>query len=167
MYKRQVLINPGSASAAEITAGALQENNRATLLGETTFGTGTVLNQFNLSDGSALLLGVANWLTPSGRLIKGEGIHPDVEMIQASSVQMVDSYALEGMTGAQVAESEDTQFLAGLNYLENRLLTGDSANRLPATGNGSDTSAPSTPPNPQDFWMEPNDVQGVFLFGRG
>jgi carboxyl-terminal processing protease len=53
-----VLINGGTASAAEITAGALQDAHRATLVGETTFGTGTVLNEFHLSDGSALLLAI-------------------------------------------------------------------------------------------------------------
>ena len=59
-----VLINPGSASAAEIIAGALQENGRAKLVGEATVGTGTVLRPFSLSDGSVLRLGVTNWLTP-------------------------------------------------------------------------------------------------------
>lgn len=73
-----VLINRGSASGSEVVAGALQDNHRATLVGERTFGTGTVLNTFRLDDGSALMLAVANWLTPDGRKIKGNGIQPDV-----------------------------------------------------------------------------------------
>jgi carboxyl-terminal processing protease len=60
-----VMINEGTASAGEITAGALQENGRARLVGETTTGTGTVLQPFTLSDGSVLRLGVTNWLTPT------------------------------------------------------------------------------------------------------
>jgi carboxyl-terminal processing protease len=73
-----VLINGGSASAAEIVAGALQDYERATLVGETTFGTGTVLLNFPLDDGSALLLATELWLTPKGRVIWHEGIAPDV-----------------------------------------------------------------------------------------
>ncbi|MBP7960873.1 MAG: S41 family peptidase [Caldilineaceae bacterium] len=162
-----VLINPGSASAAEITAGALQENDRAILLGETTFGTGTVLNQFSLSDGSALLLGVANWLTPDGRLIKGQGIQPDVEVIQPSSVRMVDSYALEEMTGPEMLASEDAQFLAGLAYMQEMLLSGDSASRPVAPDGATDQAAPTTRPRSDEFDTEPTKSQGVFLFGKG
>ncbi len=69
-----VLINEGSASASEIVSGALQDHGRATLVGETTFGTGTVLNEFPLSDGSAILLATEQWLTPDGRVIWREGM---------------------------------------------------------------------------------------------
>jgi carboxyl-terminal processing protease len=74
-----VLVNGGSASSAEILAGALRDNDRAKVVGETTFGTGTVLAEYTLSDGSAILLGVAEWLTPNGDSIRGSGIEPDVE----------------------------------------------------------------------------------------
>jgi carboxyl-terminal processing protease len=74
-----VLVNEGSASSSEILAGALRDNERATVVGETTFGTGTVLSEFELSDGSAMLLGIAEWLTPSGDFIRDTGIEPDVE----------------------------------------------------------------------------------------
>ncbi len=75
-----VLVNEGSASSAEIVAGALRDNERARVVGETTFGTGTVLDEYTLSDGSAILLGVAEWLTPNGDFIRGSGIEPDVEV---------------------------------------------------------------------------------------
>ena len=75
-----VLINLGSASGAEIVAGALHDAGRAKLVGETTFGTGTVLQEFPLSDGSALLLAVEEWLTPQGHTIWHRGIAPDVKV---------------------------------------------------------------------------------------
>ncbi len=75
-----VLVNGGSASSAEIVAGALRDNERAEVIGETTFGTGTVLKEFTLSDGSAIQLGTKEWLTPDGDFIRGSGIDPDVEV---------------------------------------------------------------------------------------
>jgi len=75
-----VLVNDGSASSSEILAGALRDNDRATVIGETTFGTGTVLSEFVLRDGSSILLGVAEWLTPDGDFIRETGIEPDVEV---------------------------------------------------------------------------------------
>lgn len=73
-----VLVDHGTASASEIVSGALQDNNRAKIVGEATFGTGTVLNQYPLSDGSAILLGTELWLTPNGQEIRGQGIKPDI-----------------------------------------------------------------------------------------
>jgi carboxyl-terminal processing protease len=74
-----VLANEGSSSSAEILAGALKDNDRAKVVGEKTFGTGTVLAEHTLSDGSSILLGTAEWLTPNGDFIRGSGIAPDVE----------------------------------------------------------------------------------------
>lgn len=71
-----LLINSGSASAAEVTAAALLYHNRATAVGATTFGTATVLQTFGLPDGSALLLGVREWLTPAGEPLRGRGVTP-------------------------------------------------------------------------------------------
>jgi carboxyl-terminal processing protease len=74
------LVNEGSASSSEILAGALRDNDRAPVIGETTFGTGTVLSEFTLRDGSAILLGVAEWLTPDGDFIRETGIVPEVKV---------------------------------------------------------------------------------------
>ena len=75
-----VLVDGGTASSAEILAGALRDNDRAPVVGETTFGTGTVLSEFVLRDGSSILLGVAEWLTPNGDFIRNTGITPDVRV---------------------------------------------------------------------------------------
>lgn len=75
-----VLVNGGTASAAEIVAAALQENNRAQLVGENTFGKGSVQSILALSDGSSLHVTIARWTTPDGFSIDGVGIAPDFEV---------------------------------------------------------------------------------------
>lgn len=73
-----VLINKGSASASEIVSGALRDNKRAILVGETSYGKGTVQQAEDLGDGAGLHVTIAKWLTPNGTWVHGKGLTPDV-----------------------------------------------------------------------------------------
>ena len=97
-----VLVNGGSASSAEILAGALRDNGRATVIGETTYGTGTVLSEFVLRDGSSILLGVAEWLTPDGDFIRKTGIVPDVKVPLDDGAEQITPDGARGLSKEQI-----------------------------------------------------------------
>lgn len=112
-----VLINGGSASSAEIFAGALQDYGRATVIGVPTAGTGTVLSPINLEDGSSLLLGIAQWRTPNGRHLRGEGVSPDINVPLPYGVRPLTPNVSKEMSDAEILQSKDVQLLRALNLL--------------------------------------------------
>jgi carboxyl-terminal processing protease len=100
-----ILVNQGSASASEILAGALQDNGRAQLLGETTFGKGLIQSLFELSDGSGLAVTIAKYETPKHRDINKLGIKPDKVIPQ------------QPITRKQIATAADQQYQAAVALL--------------------------------------------------
>ena len=115
-----VLVNGDTASAAEIVSGALQDNHRAIIIGEKTFGTGTVLEEFSLSDGSAILLGTHEWLTPDGHFIRDLGISPNIQVKLNSNVSPLTptDENSSNMSEQQILSSGDVQLAAAIHYLE-------------------------------------------------
>jgi carboxyl-terminal processing protease len=113
-----VLVNRGTASAAEIFAGAIQDHQRGLVVGETTFGTGTVLEPFQLDDGSVLMLGTSQWLTPNGRLIRKQGIEPDITVKLPLGTDLLSPAELKKMSPGELSTSSDTQLLKALELLQ-------------------------------------------------
>lgn len=120
-----VLINGGTASASEIVSGALQDAHRATLVGEKTFGTGTVLNEFSLSDQSALLLATEEWLTPNGRVIWHQGISPDVTSTLPTTATLLTPESERELTVTQLMNNDDSQLLKALETLQKSINQAD------------------------------------------
>lgn len=113
-----VLINGGTSSGAEIIAGALQDAHRAKLVGEKTFGTGTVLQTFSLSDGSALMLAIEEWLTPAGHVIWHQGISPDIVVPLPPEVTPLIPTIEKELTAEEFRKSKDVQLLRALDLLQ-------------------------------------------------
>ena len=101
-----LLVNEGTASASEILAGALQDNRRAQLVGNTTFGKGLIQSLFDLSDGSGLVVTVAKYKTPANHDINRSGIRPD------------KTVPLEVISRDQIGTTSDTQYQAAIDVLK-------------------------------------------------
>ncbi len=112
-----VLVNPGTASSSEIFAGAVQDQERGQVVGETTFGTGTVLQPYTLQDGSELLLGVKQWLTPNGRLIRNQGVQPDEVVELPLGSDLLTPLVFRDMSLEEIRTSQDTQLQKALELL--------------------------------------------------
>lgn len=100
-----VLVNQGSASASEILAGALQDNQRATLIGETTFGKGLIQSLFELPDGAGIAITVAKYETPNHKDINKKGITPNVEVTQ------------DPISYFEIGTEKDLQYQAAIAFL--------------------------------------------------
>jgi carboxyl-terminal processing protease len=108
-----ILVNQGSASASEILTGALKENKRATVVGTTTYGKGTVQSVHSLSDGSGLAVTIARYYPPSGTDINHKGINPDVylDLTMEQQLQLRNNPSL-------IATKADPQYLRALSVLK-------------------------------------------------
>jgi carboxyl-terminal processing protease len=113
-----VLANGNTASAAEIVSGCIQDAGRGQVVGDKTFGTGTVLNRFDLADGSVLRIGTERWLTRGGHPIWHEGLDPNVSVKLAENATPVIPNDVQDMTAAQLAASGDAQLLKALDLLQ-------------------------------------------------
>jgi carboxyl-terminal processing protease len=113
-----VLVDYATASSAEILAAALRDNGRAAIVGEPTYGTGTVLNTFSLSDGSALKVGVRSWLTPNGATVFRVGLPPDHEVTPAPGVALLRPADLASMTTDAFSASSDLALRRAVALLE-------------------------------------------------
>ena len=112
-----VLVDADTASAAEVVAGCLKDSGRAKIVGEKTVGTGTILMPFTLSDGSVILLGVTDWLTPNGDRIFGVGIQPDTTVAMPQGAVPLDPFYFDTMTQAKIQSSGDAQLLKAIELL--------------------------------------------------
>jgi carboxyl-terminal processing protease len=116
-----LLIDGGSASSAEIFAGAMQDHARGKLVGVRTFGAGTVLSAFDLSNGGKLLLAVYEWLTPNGRSIWRQGISPDIPVAMPEGAAALLPENEADLTAAALAKTEDKQLLKAIEVLKEQL----------------------------------------------
>jgi carboxyl-terminal processing protease len=128
-----VLVNLGSASASEIVTGCLQDLHRAVILGEKTFGKGSVQSIFPLDDGSALKLTVAKYYTPSHKVIHEHGITPDIFVPMSDEAEAAllanrspgGLESLDEKTRARVENSRDVQLDRAEDLLKGILLYGE------------------------------------------
>jgi carboxyl-terminal processing protease len=112
-----VLVNGNSASAAEILAGSLQENGRARVIGQATFGTATVLRPFDLEGGAQVRLGTSQWLTPKGRVVRGAGIQPDELIALAPGVAPLTPAEAAALSLEDLLSSNDVQLVRGIELV--------------------------------------------------
>lgn len=134
-----ILINGGSASASEIVSGAIRDHKRGVLIGEKSFGKGSVQNSIPLEDGDAIKLTIAKYYTPSGESIHNKGIQPDIEIKEEEYYNIFDGYVTnveedkeekvsdekeEDLSKKEIKKTIDKQLETGKNVLKGIILYG-------------------------------------------
>lgn len=127
-----ILLNRFSASGSEVLSAALHDNGRATIIGEKSFGKGTVNVSKDLNDGGALFVTVARWLTPKRAQIDGVGIEPDIQLL---------------LSDQDIDLRRDSQLFAAIDYLHGLPVTPTAATPTPATAT-TGTPSPHETPSP-------------------
>ena len=113
-----VLVDSNTASMAEVVASALQAAGRATLVGETTAGTGTLVGDFQLADGSVLEIGTLEWLTRAGRSVWHTGVTPDVAVQLPGGAGPLTTAMLRTLQASGLLSTGDAQLLQALTLLQ-------------------------------------------------
>ncbi len=131
-----VLIDGDSASAAEIVASSLENNDRAVLIGETTAGTGTVLSPVQLSDGSLVLVGTELWLTPDGDVIWHNGVDPTIEVAneEGATVSLPYTFQRHQLDEHTLNSLDDDQLTTAYGEILEAMAFGTSATPVPHDG---------------------------------
>jgi carboxyl-terminal processing protease len=133
-----VLVNQYTASASEITAGAIQDSGVGELVGTKTFGKGVVQTIFPMRDGSAVKITTARYFTPKGRDINTVGIEPEIR-----------SDLPKDLKGIRMGDPKnDPQLIAALNYLNGRIAQSETDGTMPATASSAAPMAPAPSTNP-------------------
>jgi len=150
-YPMVVLINSGSASASEIVAGALQDNKRALLLGETSFGKGSVQSVETLRDGNGLKLTIARYYTPSGRSIQAQGIEPDIKVVRTFAAPASDNQTGEDKSQGIIPPGFQRTGQNSPHHFREK----DLRNHLEAEPSENDAKESDEQENPEDIQEQP------------
>ncbi|MCS3903938.1 carboxyl-terminal processing protease [Methylohalomonas lacus] len=151
-----VLVNGGSASASEIVAGALQDQGRAIIMGEKTFGKGSVQTILPMNNNTALKLTTARYFTPSGRSIQANGIEPDIVIDRVRVAEREDS-------GDRISEADLSGHLE--NDAEASPEDGDTPTGIEAVDQAEDDSKPLATTD-YELYEALNLLKGVVIMGK-
>jgi carboxyl-terminal processing protease len=122
-----VLVDRGSASAAEIVAASLRDNGRAEIIGEQTFGTGTVVSSYTLEDGSIAAIGTALWRTPGGEMVRNVGVAPTISVSLDPGADPIEFESETPLSRSAIETAGDEQLLRAMEHLSEEPVSEEAA----------------------------------------